>query len=402
MIWHDSGMSTATVTNHSTPRPRATGGNRKGSRASFGNVRKLPSGRFQARYTAPDGKTHTGPTTFETKGDAQAFLALRQSEIMRGKWVPAIPEKSTETFANYATRWLAGRTLKPRTRSHYQSLLDGHLVPEFGNLRPEDITPDRIRTWHTKMGTRTPTLRAHAYALLRTIMGTAVQDGLVASNPCHIRGAGSSKRRHEIKPLTLAELGTLVRALPPRYRAMVLLSAWCALRFGEVTELRRGDVELAEDEDGTAVGVVHVRRGVTRVGGEFVVGSPKSDAGVRDVAIPPHIVAAVRDHLDEHVGHGKDALLFPAAGDTTEHLAPTTLYKVFYPAREAAGRPDVRFHDLRHTGAVLAAQAGATLAELMGRLGHTTPQVAMRYQHVAQGRDAQLARALSAMAGGAR
>ena len=59
-----------------------------------------------------------------------------------------------------------------------------------------------------------------------------------------------------------------------------------------------------------------------------------------------------------------------------------------YLAREAAGRPDSRFHDLRHTGAVLAAQTGATLAELMGRLGHSTPQAALRYQHAAQGRDA--------------
>ena len=77
-----------------------------------------------------------------------------------------------------------------------------------------------------------------------------------------------------------------------------------------------------------------------------------------------------------------------------------SLYKVFYPAREKAGRPDLRWHDLRHTGAVLAAQTGATLAELMGRLGHSTPQAALRYQHAAAGRDAQIAAALSALATG--
>jgi integrase len=71
---------------------------------------------------------------------------------------------------------------------------------------------------------------------------------------------------------------------------------------------------------------------------------------------------------------------------------------VFYKARTTAGRPDLRWHDLRHTGAVLAAQTGATLAELMGRLGHSTPSAAMRYQHAAEGRDLQIARALSAMA----
>ena len=83
-------------------------------------------------------------------------------------------------------------------------------------------------------------------------------------------------------------------------------------------------------------------------------------------------------------------------------MAPSTLYKVYYPAREAAGRKDLRWHDLRHTGAVLAAQTGATLAELMGRLGHTTPGAAMRYQHAAADRDAEIARRLSAMVAGDR
>ena len=81
----------------------------------------------------------------------------------------------------------------------------------------------------------------------------------------------------------------------------------------------------------------------------------------------------MKAHLNNHTGKGKDALLFPAAADSNAHMAPSTLYKVYYPARKAVGREDLRWHDLRHTGAVLAAQTGATLAELMGRLGHSTP-----------------------------
>ena len=77
---------------------------------------------------------------------------------------------------------------------------------------------------------------------------------------------------------------------------------------------------------------------------------------------------------------------------------PSTLYRVFYPAREAAGRPDLRFHDLRHTGATLAAATGATLAELMARLGHSTPGAAMRYQHASADRDRVIAEALSKLA----
>ena len=81
-------------------------------------------------------------------------------------------------------------------------------------------------------------------------------------------------------------------------------------------------------------------------------------------------------------------------------MASTSFYAAWWPAREQAGRPDLRFHDLRHTGAVLAAQTGATLAELMNRLGHSSPTMAMRYQHVAQGRDQQIAEALSKLAEG--
>ncbi len=114
--------------------------------------------------------------------------------------------------------------------------------------------------------------------------------------------------------------------------------------------------------------------------------------------IPPHLMPAVEDHLRDHVAASRDALLFPAAAGG--HMAPSSLYAVYYPAREAAGRPDLRFHDLRHTGAVLAAATGATLAELMARLGHSTVEAALRYQHAAADRDKVIAAALSDLAAG--
>jgi integrase len=116
---------------------------------------------------------------------------------------------------------------------------------------------------------------------------------------------------------------------------------------------------------------------------------------VRDVAIPPHLLPALRDHLVDHTEPGPDSLLFPAESGGDRHLQPSTLARRYYKARDAAGRPDLRFHDLRHSGATLAASAGATLAELMGRLGHSTPAAALRYQHAAQGADARIAAALS-------
>ena len=301
------------------------------------------------------------------------------------------------TFKTYSDTWMAQRELKDRTREHYSKLLEDHLVPRFGSHPIASITVDDVRAWHAGMGNKTPTLRAHCYGLLRTIMATAASDGKITVNPCVIRGAGSARRVHKIRPASLDEIEIITREMPEQYRAMVLLAAWCALRFGELTELQRRDIIILDDADDPddAYGIVRVERAVVRVDKEFRVTTPKSDAGRRDVEIPPHLLPVIKDHLAQFVGPEKDALLFPAAHGG--HLAPASLYRHFYKARSAATRDDLRWHDLRHSGAVLAAATGATLAELMARLGHSTPQAAMRYQHAAQGRDRQIAKLLSKM-----
>jgi integrase len=294
------------------------------------------------------------------------------------------------TLAEYANPWLADRNLKPRTRQLYRSLLDHQILPALGEKPLVSLTAAGIRSWHAGRGRVTPTATAHAYALLRTILGSAVDDDLIPANPCRIRGASQTRRQHRIELATLEQLQTIIDNLPPKYRLMILLASWCALRFGELTELRRGDIDLKG-------GNINVSRGVTWVKGKPVVGPPKSSAGVRSVAIPPHLIPVVRQHLQDHALWAKSALLFTTA--TGEQIGRGGAFQKHWErARAAAARPDLRFHDLRHSGAVWAAQSGATLAELMNRLGHTTPAMAIRYQHVAQDRDAELARKMSAMA----
>jgi integrase len=224
-------------------------------------------------------------------------------------------------------------------------------------------------------------------------MATAVVEELIDTNPCTIRSAGQTKRERRIEPATLDELVALVDAMPPRLQLMPLLGAWCGLRFGELAELRRRDIDVTRQR-------LTVARGLVRVQQANVVGTPKSAAGARSVAIPPHVMPMVTEHLALHVGPGMQSLLFPhSSAEPNRHFTHGWYYKQFHmPAREAAGRPDLRFHDLRHTGAVLAAQTGATLAELMSRLGHSTPQAALRYQHAARGRDEEIAALLSQMA----
>lgn len=181
--------------------------------------------------------------------------------------------------------------------------------------------------------------------------------------------------------------------MPDKYRLAVLLAGWCALRYGELIELRRKDID-------PVAGTVSVTRAAVRrsTDGAYIVTSPKSEAGERVVHIPPHLMTSVAEHLAEHTEGSPNALLFPSASGG--YLTPTSLYRWYYPARRMAGRDDLRFHDLRHTGAVLAAVSGATLADLQQRLGHSTVSAAMRYQHAAAGRDKSLAEAMSKLVDG--
>jgi integrase len=362
---------------------------------SFGSIEQLPSKRWRVRYTGPDGAIHKAPHTFGARIDAEAYAIAVRRKIDKDRWDATDDNpKEQATFGAYAARWLAnrqvsGRPLKARTRAHYQAILDQHLVPAFGARQLGAIRPKDVRAWYEVTLVDRPTLRSHAYSLLRTVFTSAVNEELIDANPARIVGAGRAKRVHRIRPASVAELGVLTEAMPERLRLMVTLASWCALRFGETVELRRGDVDLSAE-------VIRIRRAAVRTGGAYSITTPKSDAGVRDVAIPPHVIPLIESHLAKHVDRGRDSLIFPA--DSGGHLQPATLYRHWYRARDAANRPDLRFHDLRHSGAVLAAATGATLAELMARLGHSTPAAAMRYQHAAAGRDREIASLLSKLA----
>lgn len=406
--------------------PRAKTTDRK--RRGFGQVTKMRSGRYQARYTGPDLALHTAPSTFEDRDAALAWLRLERQRVEDDRWTPprerrAAVRAARVTFGDYADVWLEtrktkGKPLADRTRNQYEDLLARWILPTFAKTPLTAITPEMVDHWYERVAVGRPTYRAHAYGLLRTILNTAVDRGLIkTANPAKVRGGGSTKANHKVRPASIAELSIIVAAMPDRRRLMVQLAAWCGLRFGELAELRRKDIDLARN-------IIKIRRGVVRVKVtdpddpealpriESRVKGPKTDAGVRDVPIPPHLIDDMKQHLKEHTLSGRDGLLFPGAGE--HHLTSSTFYgreallnkdksikrkgHGWYEARRLAGRSDLHFHDLRHTGLTNAAVAGATIAELMALAGHSTPGAAMRYQHAAQDRMQDLAARLSAIA----
>ena len=245
-----------------------------------------------------------------------------------------------------------------------------------------------MRAWYAERNATHRTANAHAYALLHAVCATAVGDGLLAENPCTIKRAMSTQRQRQPVILSVEEVGRLADAVEPkRLRALVLISAWCGLRWGEVVELRRKD--LSAD-----AGIISVGRGATHRGG-CRIDVPKSGKP-RVVVVPPHIRGDIGAHLKDYVAADAEALLFaPARGGC--HLNDKVFRDYLAPALEKIGREGVRVHDLRHFAGTQVARVGS-LAETMNHLGHSTVSASLRYQHMVSGRDAEIAEALSKLA----
>lgn len=399
----------------SQPATQIKHGPEKGAaRRGFGRIRRLPSGNFQAAYTV-GGRVYAAPDTFSARYLAEGWLGQEARAVKLGTWVPpdqrdeedesdAHDDSADVTFGQFATEWLDDRraldpddkrALRPSSSKEYGLLLKNHLLPVLGSVRLADLTPEVIEDWHRQMGhKRIPRARAKAYSLLRTILNAAISDKRYPAfrmNPCQIDGAGRVKRLKDPVTATDEEVATIVAHMPERLRLAVLLGCWGAMRYGEVFELRRKDVEFVKD-DGEELVFMHVRRGVVWVKGQTVIGEPKTKEGKRVVVLPPHLTESVRDHLAAHVGRAPNSLLFPA--ERGGSLRPSGFQAPWHHAREAAGREDLKFHHLRHTGAVWFARAGATIADLQGRLGHATPATAMIYQSTAASRQVELARSM--------
>jgi integrase len=186
------------------------------------------------------------------------------------------------------------------------------------------------------------------------------------------------------------ELAAAIESTPERWKLALLLAAWCQLRQGEILGLQRRDVDPLH-------GIIAIDRTWTAVSKSSpVIGPPKTDAGRRRVAVPPNVAGPLKLHLSKHVGAAPDSWIFPGEGDNP--ASPRTLNHVWSKARDNAGRPDLRLHDLRHSGLTWAAATGASTAELMRRAGHSSAQAALRYQHATEDRDRVLADALGTLA----
>ncbi len=299
------------------------------------------------------------------------------------------PSKGRTPFKEWATNWLQTLTdVRPTPGAQYDYLLGRLIMATFDGMPLADIDAVAVRAWMAALEARpsiSPTTAAKAYRLLRRIMAAAVEADYIAKNPCTLKRAGV-ERSPEMRFATPEQVTRLVRQLPDRCRAMILVAAYGGLRWGELANLRRRCVDLRRGE-------VDVVEQLTELARRLTVGPPKSTAGRRTVALPASILPALAEHLERWAEPGPNGLVFPAPeGGFLRHS--NFRRRVWLPATKAAGLQGLRFHDLRDTAATLAVVAGATTKELMARMGHSTPAMAIRYQHVMEGRDAFIASAL--------
>ncbi|NLW98092.1 MAG: tyrosine-type recombinase/integrase [Actinomycetales bacterium] len=428
----------------------------------FGSIRLLPSGRFQARYSLNDAQILAPRTFASRReasdwlATQQATVArdgwidpsqgnVSLSQYTR-EWLDRRPDLSPSTRVLYAdiirrfivetttadsvtvtnprlgemslrqispshvsawTHWvravsaagaIAKQTVTPGSTRETKLLRDwaranGYPVAETGRL------PARLREdWVSQGSPGLPPLQiegagqtqsAQAYRLLSAVFRTAVDEGRISRTPCTQSGAGTV--RHARRPvLNVDQVEALADGMPSRYRASIYLATFSGLRAGEIFALQRKHVDLAS-------GTVDVRQALKRgSAGAVHVGPPKSAAGYRKVHLPEHVRALLAAHMEQHTSPGAEALVFGTRNGTP--LRSSNRSAMFRRTADRIGLKDVHFHDLRHTGATWASEQGAGIAQLMRRLGHSTPRAALIYQHARDDADRILAERLDTFA----
>jgi integrase len=269
-----------------------------------------------------------------TLAEARELKATFTADVKRGEYRAL----SKVTFVEYAGEWIdsyAGRTsrgIRDATRDDYRKTIEHEAIPFFGRMQLAAIEPADVKRYAQAVAARgvAPNTVRLALAPVKALLATAVEEGLIRSNPsAGLRLALGNGNGHEdeehVKALTEEELGKLLEVIPPRWRLFFESLAQTGLRIGEAVALRWQDVDLSRRR-------VHVRRRYYR--GSF--GPPKSRYGRRDVPLSRRL----RDELEllwlreEDV----DGLVFPSQAGTVLD-AGNLMSRVLKPAARRAGVP---------------------------------------------------------------
>lgn len=368
------------------------------NRRVFGAIRKLPSKRYQASYLAPDKSRVTAPMTFKAKIDADAWLATEHASLVNQTWKPPSKRNSDSNkvlFAAYAEKCIENRVTKkgtlirPSTKSKYYNQLKNGFR-EFLNVPLAEITVKDVRNWHANiLKTGKVTKASKAYVFMKSVMETAVEDGLILVNPCKIRGAGKAKTGKFIDAPSPEAVASIFEAINPHYKVAALFAAYSGMRFGEWSELRWKDIELIDDPS-TPYFKIKVTRAVAEVDGELIVGPTKSASGVRTLTLSSSLTTHLMSHLAEQENHGPETLIFqdPRGRQLKNYMFATAWRRALKETGlDGKGHNP---HTLRHFSGTQMSLKGASVSEIQAWLGDSSLNAVMSYLHTT-GRERELA-----------
>lgn len=323
----------------------------------MGSIQRRDRDRWKARYRGPDGRERS--KTFETEREAKDWLALQTVDIRRGDWTD--PKLAQVTVGEWGRTWLDRKRvrLKPTTMASYESLFDTLIAPTWANVRLGDVTFHEVDGWVAALAARLgPSSVRKAHVVLAQILDTAVKDGRLSKNPA--RGVDLPRlTKRENRYLTHRQVAALTEAAGAD-GPFVLVLAYCGLRYGEAAAIRVRNVDLLR-------GRIRVAQAMTEVHGKVVFGTPKSHAA-RTVPVPRFLRAVLEQEM---AGKAPDDLVFTSPGG--QPLRNTNFRRRSWSkAIEVLGLDGLTPHDLRHTAASLAVDAGANVKAIQRMLGHAS------------------------------
>jgi integrase len=339
------------------------------------SITKQPNGRYKVRFRTPDGRERA--RRFDRKGDADRFANAVETDKVRGEFID--PRAGRSLFADFAGGWLAAQTFDESTREAVASRLRLHVLPTFGQLELRSIRPSTVQAWlRGRQQECAPRYVRVMFANVSAIFGAAVEDGLIARNPCAAKSVQKAKvNPDKVEPWPHERVEAVIAAHPDRYRAVPIVAAGCGLRQGEVFGLRRGDVAFLERK-------LRVRQQIKILGGKLVTAPPKGGK-TRDVPLPDIVSEALAEHLRKYPVADEDELIFL----TRERKPLNRNYfnpHIWKPAVVAAGVEPTRangMHALRHYYASVLLHAGESIRALADYLGHADPGFTLRtYTHL--------------------
>jgi integrase len=306
---------------------------------------------------------------------------------------------ASTTVKKYMEEWLKTikPSLRPKTWAQYEQVSRMHIVPIIGRLKLKDVRPDHVQSLYTKKMEegKSPTTVRIIHAVLHRAFVQAVKWGLLGRNP--VDAVNKPKpRRVEMKVLSDDQVRSLLSMVEgTKYAALYHLAVTTGLRQGELLGLRWSDLDWVSRQ-------LRVQRQLQRVTGQgLVFKEPKSSAGRRVVVLGSTTIDKLREHLilqrEQRLFAGKrwqeNDLIFPSTIGTP--MGPRNLMRHFKSILNAAGLPDIRFHDLRHTAATLMLQQGIHPKVVQERLGHSAISLTLdTYSHVLPSMQEEAAKAM--------